>query len=102
MKLRSLSLSMNKEHPFMQVSAKSLCTFNKIQSVSVLSITGKVRFLRQEKKKPKHNTQVSVCPRARLKGKDQHGFQFHVFVLSMEEIPPTPANRQKAWTLNLG
>lgn len=57
MKLRSLSLSMNKEHPFMQVSAKSLCTFNKIQSVSVLSITGKVRFLRQEKKKkPKHNT----------------------------------------------
>lgn len=98
MKLRSLSLSVNKEHPFMQVSAKSLCTFNKIQSVSVLSSTGKVCFLCQEKKKkqPKTNTQVSVCPRSGLKGKDQHGFQFHVFVLSMEEIPPTPANRQKA------
>lgn len=86
---------MNKEHPFMQVSAKSSCTFNKIQSVSVLSSTGKVRFLRQEKKK-KHKTQVSVCPTSGLKGKDQHGFQFHVFVLSMEEIAPTPANRQKA------
>lgn len=62
---------MNKEHPFMQLSAKSLCTFNKIQSVSVLSSTGKVRFLRQEKKK-KHKTQVSVCPTSGLKGKDQH------------------------------
>lgn len=74
MKLRSLSLSMNKEHPFMQVSAKSLCTFNKIQSVSVLSITGKVRFLRQEKKKPKHNTQF--VPEHDLKEKISMDFSF--------------------------
>lgn len=55
-KLRPLSLSMNQAHLFMQVSVKSLCKFNKIQSVSVLSITGKVHFLCPEKQKKQPKT----------------------------------------------